>query len=302
MEGSGLYNAHLLGSTHLFGCRCPLCDCVCQALHSSLQKRPDLQGCGVVFNPFTPPVVPSNRSDSLLLCTVTAEKDHANLASVDVLLTKTCGPKISKVLRTWAQNTPGVRCRASVLGYATLEAPDATGCYRRGSTVRKSDHNDRIYHIVNTISTFVCIDELLPNGTKLCVFEGLTRGFASKSTAVTSKALLTHVQASIKRNCFTCLPGDIMWANGGAMVWQAQLCQTRLLLTGMSPDIEIAVPVTSDVRRAFDGLSDGDALMDAIGAVSGVIRLATPGQWNTLMGDRGGVPWKLALRICHSGS
>jgi hypothetical protein len=295
-----VHNAHVRGSRHLFGCSCALCECVCRTLRSILKERPDLRGSGVVFDPLvSKPVVQSDHEESLLLCTARADVRGTSDDPVRVLRNK-CTPAAARALGDWVTDPrKKVRCRPSVLGGVLLEVPDATGSYCRGATVRQGHMNDRFFQVIDTVSTYVRVEQLLPGGEQRFVFDGLARGYIDDSTAATPKTLLGKVEASAARVCFSCEEGDVLWADSGSLVCQGPTpLMTLLSLQGFPKELELAVPVLPNVLRPFMPRTDDQTLQGALKILGSVARTARLGTWNIVLGDvvEAGAPWKLAIR------
>ncbi len=253
----GVHNAQVRQSRHLFGCACPLCECVCRSLRTVLKERPDLRGSGVVFDPLvSTPVVRAGHEESLLLCTARADA-RASSGDPAATLRQHCGPAAARALGDWVESAKGLRCRTSVLGGTTLELPDPTGTHCRGATVRPGRNNNRVFQVVETVSTNVRIEQLLPTGEQRYVFEGLARGYVDDSAAATAKTLLSKVQATVARECLSSEEGDVLWAEEGSLVCRGP-AQTALLSPKGGPDLELAVPVTPEALPGHRGLHLGE--------------------------------------------
>lgn len=183
-----------------------------------------------------------------------------------------------------------------MLGGATLEVADA-GCYSRGATIRPSTTNSRVFHVIDTVSATVRIDQLLPDGEQLYVFEGLARGYEGESAVATAKTLMKKIQASVSRSCLYREEGDTLWAEGGSYVSVGPAGSTILSLKGLPSVFEVAVPVTQEILRPFDPSYDSGTLSKSLVAITAISCRGRMSEWNILTGATFGAPWRLALRL-----
>jgi len=300
------------GSRHLFGCSCSLCQCVAETLNTVLRERPDLCGMPVYFDPERDLVLqpsPPTDSGALLLCTTKAASGASCSSRPHETVQSRCGGAAAAALRAWLrQEEQQVRCRESALGGVTLELPHKTGRYCRGAIVRRSDKSNRLFHVIHTISTVVRVEELLPCGDRVFVFQGLARGYDDESSVASVKTLSEKVQVAVTSTCTSREEGDLLWSDSssGATLREGPGSDgdARLEIKG-APCLELAVPVTPTVFRPFEARWDSEPLSKALRALEAISRMSPLEDWNILYGppEESGVLWRLAVRRApQSGS
>lgn len=324
-DSSILWSAN--GSKHLFGCSCALCECVYHTLYLVLKERPELRDLGVLFDPLGKQIEPpSDRMEDLLICTAratTTGEDDENTDKVAFVRTW-CGCNAVDPLRTWIKgHNAKLQCRSIASsssatistngGGVTLEMPDPTGSYCCGATVVRTVKNKRFFHVINTISTIVRIERLRPSGEQLYVFEGVAQGCNNKSPmTATSKTLLDKVKVSVARKCVRYEEGDVLWSSssptsgGGAtptfVVRQGPDGKTILSVNNgvvVVVELEISIPVTHEILRAFDPQMDSETVAAAVNMILIVAtRYADLSKWNILsnLRDESSPQWNVAFR------
>ena len=309
------------GSKHLFGCSCALCECVSQTLYLVLKERPELRGLGVIFDPVGKQQIepPSNRTADILICTTKANDDaplpHDENNDKVAFVRSCCGCMAADPLRTWIKGHTKLQCRSrsgsgASSGGVTLELPDPNRSYCCGANVCRTNRSKRFFHVTNTISAIVRIERLRPSGKRLYVFEGLAEGCNNKSAmTATSKTLLDKLKVSVARKCVHYEEGDVLWSSStsstpdekGAKIIIRQGPDGKTILSvNNGVELEISIPVTHEILRAFDPRMDDSVTVDAaMKMILIVAKYADLSKWNILSGlpNESSYQWHVAFRM-----